>query len=510
MATSASAERNSACDNRNNNNINKLTECVTLDGVLGHLAAFQDIADANGGTRASGTPGYDATIDYVVATLEAAGYDPVVQPFNFVTYIETAPSVFEQISPNPTVYVEDFLTPPGDFYTMSYSGSGDVTGVIEPIADIELGLGNSSTSGCEAEDFAGFTPGNIALIQRGLCSFQLKAENAIAAGATAVIIFNQGNTEGRTGVIAGTLSDGFTGDIPVIGITYDLGVEFIENAPVTARIFTETVRELNTSFNVLAELEGRNADNVVMAGAHLDSVEEGPGIQDNGSGSAAILEVAVQMANTRPTNTVRFGWWGAEEAGLVGSTYYIDDLVQQFFDGVSDEALYIALYLNFDMIASPNYVFKIYDGDDSDGEGAGPGPDGSADIEAYFESFYEANGIPFKGTDFSGRSDYGQFIFWGIPAGGLFTGAEEIKTPAEAEIWGGTAGAQLDPCYHDACDTFDNLSHYALDVNSDAVAASVLHYAMTTQAINGVQGKGNFNGENGVRQLERLGSHYQR
>jgi Zn-dependent M28 family amino/carboxypeptidase len=245
-----------------------------------------------------------------------------------------------------------------------------------------------------------------------------------------------------------------------------------------------------------------------MAGAHLDSVSEGPGIQDNGSGSAAFLETAVQMAKVTPQNTVRFAWWGAEEAGLVGSTYYVDDLVDQYLNGVNDDVLDIVLYLNFDMIGSPNYVFKIYDGDDSDGEGAGPGPDGSSQIEAFFESYYESHGIPYTGTDFSGRSDYGQFIFYGIPAGGLFTGAEEIKTPEEAAIWGGTAGEQLDPCYHLACDNYDNISLYALDVNSDAVAASVLNYAMSTQSINGVRGKGNFNGEGGVRQLERIGSDF--
>jgi Zn-dependent M28 family amino/carboxypeptidase len=143
------------------------------------------------------------------------------------------------------------------------------------------------------------------------------------------------------------------------------------------------------------------------------------------------------------------------------------------------------------MIGSPNFVY-IYDGDDSDGVGAGAGPEGSAQIEALFESFYEGRGLPYKGTDFSGRSDYGPFIAVGIPSGGLFTGAEGIKTPEEAAIWGGTAGEQYDPCYHLACDTFDNVSLEALDTNSDAVATAVLTYAMNTESINGVRGKGNF------------------
>jgi Zn-dependent M28 family amino/carboxypeptidase len=214
-------------------------------------------------------------------------------------------------------------------------------------------------------------------------------------------------------------------------------------------------------------------------------VNAGPGIQDNGSGSAAILEVAEQMAKVKPRNKVRFAWWGAEESGLVGSTYYVNNLS-------AAEQAKIALYLNFDMIGSPNHVFFVYDGDDSDTVGAGPGPEGSAQIEDVFERFYVDRNIPFKGTDFSGRSDYGPFIAVGIPSGGLFTGAEGIKSAEEAAIWGGTAGQQYDPCYHLACDTFANINLEALDVNSDAVAFSTLQYAMSTEDLNGQRGKGNF------------------
>ena len=150
----------------------------------------------------------------------------------------------------------------------------------------------------------------------------------------------------------------------------------------------------------------------------------------------------------------------------------------------------IALYLNFDMVGSPNHVFFIYDGDNSDAVGAGPGPDGSAQIEKTFERFYTERGIPFKGTDFTGRSDYGRFIAVGIPAGGLFTGAEGVKSAAEAATWGGTAGQQYDPCYHLACDTFANNSNAALDTNSDAIAYATLQYAMSTADVNGAKGKG--------------------
>ncbi len=222
-----------------------------------------------------------------------------------------------------------------------------------------------------------------------------------------------------------------------------------------------------------------------MAGAHLDSVARGPGINDNGSGSAALLEIAEQMAKVKPRNMVRFAWWGAEEAGLVGSTAYVNGLS-------ADELAKITLYLNFDMVGSPNHVFFIYDGDDSDAEGAPAGPGGSAEIEKTFERYFNSVSIPFKGTDFSGRSDYGPFIAVGIPSGGLFTGAEGIKTADEVALWGGTAGQQYDPCYHLACDTYANNNNFALDVNSDAIAYSVLQYAMNTKDVNGQKGKGNF------------------
>ncbi len=197
------------------------------------------------------------------------------------------------------------------------------------------------------------------------------------------------------------------------------------------------------------------------------------------------------MAKVKPRNKLRFAWWGAEEAGLVGSTDYVANLTQAELDK-------IALYLNFDMVGSPNHVFFVYDGDDSDAVGAGPGPAGSAQIEKAFEAFYNDRGIPFKGTDFSGRSDYGPFIAAGVPAGGLFTGAEGIKTAQEASLWGGTAGQQYDPCYHLACDTYANNNNYALNVNADAIATATLSFGMSTTIINGKKGKGNFKPDNGI------------
>lgn len=453
-----------SCDVRVNNTIGKLLECVTLEGVREHQAALQAIADANNGTRVSGAPGYDASAAYAEQVFRDAGYIVTVQPFQFQTFITLSPSLLQAISPISQVIPNSIL---------SYSGSGDVTAPVST---------TNAVTGCNAADFAGFPAGSIALISRGACTFAIKATNAYAAGAAGVVIYNN-----APGVLNGTLGNSFTLDIPVTSVTQTDGQELVSlaGAGLVMRLKTDTFRGIATTTNVLAESVGGDANNVVMVGAHLDSVNAGPGINDNGSGSAAILEVAEQMAKVNPWNKVRFALWGAEESGLVGSNDYVNNLSQEEKDK-------IALYLNFDMIGSPNHVFFIYDGNDSDAVGAGPGPAGSDMIEKTFETYFTLRGIPFKGTDFSGRSDYGPFIASGIPSGGLFTGAEGIKTAAEAALWGGTAGQPYDPCYHQACDTYANVNLYALDVNADAVAYATLQYAMSTADINGARSKGNF------------------
>ena len=358
---------------------------------------------------------------------------------------------------------------------MSYSGSGDVTAPVTTL----WGPPVDATPGCEAADFAGFPAGNIALISRGACTFAIKAINAYNAGASGVVIYNN-----AAGPINGTLGNGFTLDLPVTSVTQAVGQQLAATPGLVMRLKTDTFRGIATTYNVLAETTGGDAANVVMAGAFLDSVNAGPGINSNGSGSAALLETALQMAKVKPRNKVRFAWWGASRSGLIGSTFYVNGLS-------AEERLKIALYLNFDMIGSPNFVYFVYDGDDSDAVGAGPGPDGSAAIEKTFEAYYDSRGLPYKGTDLSGSSDYSPFVDAGIPSGGVFTGATELKTAEEVSLWGGTAGVAYDPCYNLACDTFANNNDIALDVNADAVAFAVLKYAMSTEDVNGEKGKGN-------------------
>jgi Zn-dependent M28 family amino/carboxypeptidase len=452
-------------------NTQKLRKAVTVGGILQHERVFQNIANHNEGTRASGTPGFDASAEYVAEQLRDAGYNVQTQRFTFPFFRELAPAELSEVSPT----ARDIETA-----VLTYSGSGEVTGQVIPTNDIVIPPGptpSTSNSGCEPGDFTPAPSGPaIALIQRGTCTFEQKADNATAAGYDAVIIFNEGQP-GRQEVLQGTLAEPAT--IPVIGISFADGEALYNETQageVTARVFTSTENDPNReTVNVIADSpEGKIKDETIVVGAHLDSVTAGPGINDNGSGSATILEIAKQLAALKYTDKlerqVRFAFWGAEELVLLGSEHYVNSLT-------NDELTEIKANLNFDMLGSPNYVRFVYDGDGSDTPTAGP--DGSADIEDIFNKYFADQGLASEPTAFDGRSDYGPFIAVGIPAGGLFSGAEGIKTPEEAAVYGGTAGEAYDECYHQACDTINNLSSKALAELGDAAAHATLTLALS-------------------------------
>lgn len=457
-----------------NVNTAKLRRAVTVNGILQHERAFQQIANENDGTRASGTPGYDASAKYVAQRLRRAGYSVKLQEFTFPFFRELAPATLAQVSPTATTY---------ETGTFTYSGSGTVEGTVVPI-DVQIPppATPGSTSGCEAEDFpaAPATPA-VALIQRGTCTFQIKVENAVAAGYDAVIIFNEGQ-EGRTDLFVGTL--GAPQSIPVVGLSFADASALAAVRGATVQVSTSTEADLNRkTVNVIADTPraaAKNNDEVVVVGAHLDSVIEGPGINDNGSGSAGILEIAEEMSELGYTKKgklqrqVRFAFWGAEELGLLGSEYYVNSLSQ-------NQQARLYANLNFDMIGSPNYVRFVYDGDGSDSDPAGP--PGSGAIEKVFTDYFASQGLESSPTEFSGRSDYGPFIAVGVPAGGLFSGAEGIKTDAEAATYGGTAGVAYDVCYHQACDTITNLNTKALFELGDAAAHATLVLARSKSGL---------------------------
>jgi len=439
-----------------------LRKAVTAKGIERHLQALQEIADANGGTRAAGTPGYEASGAYVERQLQRAGYNVERQPFSY-DKVNIDRAEFGQVTPDPVSYTLD-----DQFAPMDYSGEGDVQDTALTAVDVNLEGDRASTSGCEAEDFTDFPAGNVALIQRGTCSFADKAANAEAAGASGVVIFNQGNDvpgDDRFGVLFGTLGElGRT--IPVIGTSFEIGETLAVAIDPTVDIVLETTTVTIDTFNVIGTSKKGDSTHQIVIGSHLDSVPAGPGINDNGTGSASDLEIAIQLAKTKstPGNQLVFAFWGGEEDGLQGSNYYVSQLTDA-------ELANTAANLNFDMVGSPNSVNFVYDGNgDAFGEA---GPDGSDDIEALFESYFASQGIPTAPTAFDGRTDYYGFINAGIPAGGLFTGAEGIKTPEEATIFGGTAGEPYDPCYHQACDTIDNVDPVVLGKMADGIAHAV-------------------------------------
>ncbi|WP_432135301.1 MULTISPECIES: M28 family metallopeptidase [unclassified Streptomyces] len=238
---------------------------------------------------------------------------------------------------------------------------------------------------------------------------------------------------------------------------YRASVDFVK-AKLDAAGYTTTVQQFTyngtTGYNLVADWPGGDPNQVVMAGSHLDSVTAGPGINDNGSGSAAILEtaLAVSRAGYQPSRHLRFGWWGAEELGLVGSRFYVNNLP-------STERAKIQGYLNFDMIGSPNPGYFVYDDDPA--------------IEKTFKDYFAGLGVPTEiETEGDGRSDHASFKNAGVPVGGLFTGASRTKTSAQVRKWGGTTTA-FDRCYHSSCDTTANIDDTALDRNSDAIAHAI-------------------------------------
>lgn len=239
---------------------------------------------------------------------------------------------------------------------------------------------------------------------------------------------------------------------------YRASLDYVR-AKLDAAGFTTTIQQFTASgrvgYNLIADWPGGDTNQVVMAGSHLDSVSSGAGINDNGTGSAAVLEAALTVARTgyQPTRHLRFAWWGAEELGLVGSRYYVNSLS-------SANRARISGYLNFDMIGSPNPGYFVYDDDPA--------------IEQTFKDYFAGIGVATEiETEGDGRSDHAPFKSAGVPVGGLFTGASRAKTAAQVTKWGGTAGQAFDRCYHSSCDTTANVNDTALNRNADALAHAV-------------------------------------
>jgi len=440
-------------------------DTVTADAVMDHLEELEQIAKDNNGNRAFGTPGFTASADYIEPLLQDAGYVTTRQPFD--TKLQTI--LAYELSLKGVPYL-----PPIGIPMRGTTGTGPTaitTTLVRPI--------DPSVAGCTAADYAGVdAAGHIAIVNRGNCPFADKSAAAAAAGAAALIVTNNEDAP-----FVGDLGPVGTPRVPTIGVSSSEGAAIGSIGDVPLGFLLDETTQTISTFNLLAESPTGRDDNTVMAGAHLDSVKDGPGINDNGSGSAVLLETALQLAEQGDLNNqVRFAWWGGEEEGLLGSIHYVNDLVTN----TPAEVKQIATYLNFDMVGSPNYVMAVYDADQSSSPAPVEVPPGSVATEKLLTDYLDSIGQPWMDTAFDGRSDYLPFIAAGVASSGLFTGAEGIKTPEQAARFGGTAGAPYDPNYHQAGDTVANISETALGISSRATAFAIGSLANDTSLINGV------------------------
>ena len=407
------------------------------------LTDLQTIATDNGGNREALGKGYNASVDFIMKRLVSAGYDPVRQPFTY--------DFWEQVSA-PAFAVDGINLPGTVFGNYRFSGSGTTA------------KGSKiwyCGTGCNASDYAAnFKAGDVALVDETLdCTTVTRATLAKEQQASALVVIQNNNLGGGFETAA---------PLPVLAISNLFGVSIAKASNgVSAAISTDNLVRLVYSANVYASTAGGNQNSVVVAGAHLDSVAAGPGINDDGSGTSILLEMAVQLARLRlsPRNQIVFVFFGAEEAGLLGSAHYVKELKK------SDSQYKLAMMLDFDMLGSPNYFFGVYNGTNSS--------PASGVIQHAFEDYAAGQNIATVPIPFDGRSDYGPFLEIKCPAGGIFTGAEAVKSESDQTQWGGMTRVPFDPCYHQACDTIDNIDWGAMS-SSVKMAAHVLeHFAFS-------------------------------
>ncbi|WP_137144217.1 M28 family peptidase [Mycolicibacterium sp. CR10] len=442
----------------------ELQSKVTVDATMAHLQKLQEIADTNGGTRVAGSPGYDASVDYVAETLRDKGFDVETPEFTMGLFNVGN----ESLSVNGK---------PVEAHVIDFSGASPAQGatgrfVAAPADD---------DPGCTASDYDGLdVAGAVVLVDRGACFLFEKAVAATERGAVALVVANDVEEE----AFSGGMSEEDAITIPVLSVTKADGAR-LRSQTGTATVVADTSVDQVTTRNVIAQTKTGATDNVVMVGAHLDSVRQGPGINDNGTGVATVLETALQMGpSPEVTNAVRFGFWGGEEEGLLGSHAYVQSLD---IEALKD----IALYLNFDMMASPNTCYFTSDADQS----LPPDPEldydllipeGSPGVERTLVDTIESAGKTSQDLPFDGRSDYDSFSLAGIPAGNFDTGADEIKTPEQVTLWGGIADEPCDPNYHSAADTIENVNRDALALNGGVIGHVVGLYAQDEGGRNGV------------------------
>jgi hypothetical protein len=435
---SALAITSAQCEARVNDTPAKLVECIQQDALWAHLVALQNVSDSNPdptfdlfagaphGSRDSGTAGDIASVDYIRGRMLAAGYAVTVQSYPVLYTADRIAPMFAEVSPAAQNYV------PGiDFATATFSGSGDVTAELQAIPGI---IDSSpptapSSSGCSSADFAGFVPGRVALMERGVCPNGTKVLNAIAAGAVGAITFNYEDTQAANTLLS---PNGIT--IPAYAfIPYHVGIDLFNQAQqgaVVVHMKANVLSEVRTTYNVIADLKGGDPKNVVVVDAHYDSIG-GAGILDNASGSATILEIALKMQKVSPLNHMRFIWFGGEELGLWGSQYYVGTLPRSDLN-------HIAYVMDADVTATPNYIIGVNYPASSDqfpNTAYKPSALGFNQIVNYFDSV----GLAHVQTTSEGTDSY-MFNLAGIPGSGILTGQDCCKSTDEVSLFGGYTG----------------------------------------------------------------------
>ena len=500
--TAPSSDANaSACANRVNNTPQKLVDCVTKADLWAHMVKFQQIADANPGadghpSRNSGEPGYKASADYVADVMRAAGYDVTLQEYKFDYFSFIGDPVMREESPTLHSFGLGTEFNPGQSVGHTTSQVQPAGGIVVPATPTP-----SSASGCTAADFAGFTAGNIALVQRGTCTFATKVANAEAAGASAVVIFNEGNP-GRTGLLNGSLAGNET--IPVLFTTYAVGTQLLDQyVPGTGPVLTIDVQAIHdpnrSDWNVIADSKGGDPNNVLVVDAHLDAIY-GAGMLDNASGSATILDIAQQLKNTNTRNKLRFIWFGGEELGLLGSDYYVNTLP-------ADELAKIKFDLDADVTATPNYVAGVLDPKDgvtlfgrTPGTPMPPSTWAPSAIGRDYGIDY-LNSIGKNHILFSADgTDAFMFQQAGIPASGVLTGQDCCKLASDVSLFGGFEGnfeghvpGDDGGCVDNPfrwCDNLNNNDPEVLTWMSKTFANMVGHMAYDTQVFDSSQNGG--------------------
>ncbi|KAL6703350.1 hypothetical protein ACN47E_009768 [Coniothyrium glycines] len=433
-------------------NSKSLREAVHIENLFAKAEILQEIAyNTEGKNRVIGSKGHEDTVAYIK---EQLGQFP-----DYYT-VETQ-AVPLNIGYNATLTANNKTI---EAFATTLAPGGTVTGPLVAIPNL----------GCEEADFPESLQGKVALIKRGTCSFGEKVILAAAKGAGAVIAWNnaEGTLEGYSLQVLYPKGD----FVPTVGITMGQGEALLAQltAGVAINVVLSSDVKLYDTYNVIAETKAGDHDNVIHVSGHSDSVTAGPGINDNGSGTISILEIAIQLTNFTVNNAVRFSWWTGEEAGLLGAEFYVHELSQAEKDK-------IRLLLDFDMMASPNFAYQIYDGDGSAFNLTGPA--GSAEAEHEFAAYFDSIGLNHTEIEFDGRSDYGPFLEAGIAAGGIAGGAEGIKTAEEAEMFGGGAGVPYDVNYHEDGDTVNNLNLDAWIEFSRAIAHMTATYAISFDSI---------------------------